>query len=130
MITKADFIAIPARYAEIERDRKRVAAMRARLYSPKGLDTREKVQSSGHDSMLADTVIDMQQKVDEKAEAFNEVIAEAEQLIYEHLTGDLLFIMRLRYVDVLSWEDISKVSLYSPATLYRYRREAIAILFK
>ena len=127
---KSELLALPDMYNRIEQDKLRVHNMRARLYSPKGLDTRDKVQSSGGNNMLAETVIDMQQKLDKRINDFDIMRAEADKLIAGKLSDDTALVMRLRYVDCFNWSEISAMLDYSPATLYRYRRTALKILFK
>ena len=131
-MTKDELLKLPEIYAGIERDRKRIDIMRSRLYSPKGLDTRDKVQSSGGNSMLAETVIDLQQKLDARVREADRLRAEADRMISRELSDsiDLALVMKLRYIQCLSWAHISEWLQYSPATLYRYRREALSILFK
>lgn len=127
---KSELLALPDMYNRIEQDKLRVHNMRARLYSPKGLDTRDKVQSSGGNNMLAETVIDMQQKLDKRINDFDIMRAEADKLIAGKLADNTALVMRLRYVDCFNWSEISAILDYSPATLYRYRRTALKILFK
>lgn len=129
-MTKTELLKLPDIYLRIEQDKQRIHNMRARLYSPKGLDTRDKVQSSGGNGMLAETVIDMQQKLDKRISEFDTLRAEADKMIAGRLKDDTALVMRLRYVDCCNWAEISAMLDYSPATLYRYRRIALDILFK
>ena len=129
MINENDFIKLPDIYNELERDRRRVDIMRSRLYSPKGLDTRDKVQSSRGANMLAEIVIDLQQKIDARTEAYEYMKAEADGLIQSKLQDEVALIMRLRYIEAINWSEIAAMLDYSPATLYRYRRQALDILF-
>ena len=129
-MTEEEFLKLPGIYERIKQDTARIEKMRARLYSPKGLDTRDKVQTSGGSNMLAETVIDLQQKLDAKVEAFNKLTAEAGLMISDNLEGDTALVMRLRYVDCFSWAEISAMLDISEPTLYRYRRVALEIIFK
>lgn len=129
-MTKEELLALPGIYEKIRQDSVRIQKMRARLYSPKGLDTRDKVQSSGGNSMLAEVVIDLQQKLDARADAFNRLTAEAGELISDNLEGNSALVMRLRYVDCFNWSEIAAMLDLSPATLYRYRNAALDLIFK
>ena len=129
MINEEDFIKLPDIYADIERDRKRIDLMRSRLYSPKGLDTRDKVQSSGGANMLAEIVIDLQQKLDARVDVYEALKAEADDLIKSKLDDDTALVMRLRYIEAITWSEIAAILDYSEATLYRYRRQALDKLF-
>lgn len=124
-----DFLSMPELYKKIEHDQAVVNAMRARLYSPKGLDTREKVQASASGPELNDIVIDMQIRIDKQVAYLDGLRKEAEALINSKVTGDEQLILLLHYVDFISWADIVAITDKSPATVYRYRSGAIDKLF-
>lgn len=128
MLTKTEFLSLPELYKQLKKDTERVNNMRDRLYTPKGLDTRDKVQSSGK-SMLAEIVIDMQQKLDARISDFNRMTAEAAAMIADKLDDDTALVIRLRYVECISWSEIQAILDCSPATLYRCRKTAIHVLF-
>ena len=136
-ITKKEILSIPPRIKDIAKQRDRIEALREKLYSPRGLDTNEKVQSSGGESAaLADIVIDMQQDLNEEQETLNDIRARAAEII-ETLPDEQKYVMRLRYLDtdaagepiVHSWPEIAGVMFYSTPTTYRKHDEAMAILF-
>ena len=129
MLTKTEFLSLPVLYKQLKKDTERVNNMRDRLYTPKGLDTRDKVQSSGGKSMLAEIVIDMQQKLDDRITDFNRMKVEAAAMIADKLDDDTALVIRLRYVECISWSEIQAILDCSPATLYRCRKTAIHVLF-
>lgn len=129
MLTKTEFLSLPELYKRLKKDTERVNNMRDRLYTPKGLDTRDKVQSSGGKSMLAEIVIDMQQKLDDRMADFNRMKVEAAAMIADKLDDDTALVIRLRYVECISWSEIQAILDCSPATLYRCRKTAIHVLF-
>ena len=129
MISRDDLNRIPELAKEIDSEQARVDAMRAKLYSPHGFDTKEKVQTSGSQDTLADLVIDLQQQVDDKRSELVGMIQLAKELI-NHLKGEDRVIMLLRYVDCESWQDISEILNYSLPTLYRRRSELLDILYE
>lgn len=129
MLTKTEFLSLPVLYKQLKKDTERVNNMRDRLYTPKGLDTRDKVQSSGGKSMLAEIVIDMQQKLDTRKADFNRMKVEAAAMIADKLDDDTALVIRLRYVECISWSEIQAILDCSPATLYRCRKTAIHVLF-
>lgn len=128
-MTKDELLKLPDMAASIANEGKRIEAMRARLYSPKGLDTRDKVQSSGGNNMLAETVIDLQNKLDARIEKYEQLRAEAYVMIERALTGDMYYVMSLRYVDALSWAEVASIVNVSAATVYRKHRAALSKLF-
>ena len=135
-ITKAELLTIPARIRDIDKQRSRVEAMRAKLLSPRGLDTNEKVQTSGGEAAaLADIVIDMEQALEKDLNELNGLREETAAIIQE-LPAELKILMRLRYLDsedgapvCRSWPTIADVMFYSPPTVYRKHDEALALLF-
>ena len=130
MVTREEFLTIPKMAREISEEEDRVAVMRAKLYSPRGLDTSEKVQSSGSQSHLADIVIDMEQALDaRKAEL--ESLSEALILIDSaELSGEERALMFLRYAEDRSWRDITETIHYAAATTFRMHRSALDKIFK
>ena len=128
-MTKDDFLSLPDTYEHIVQESNRIENMRARLYSTQGLDTRDKVQSSGGSSMLAEIVIDAQQELDNRMSDFYAMVSEADKLIAARLDGNEAQVMRLRYVGCIGWAEISAMLDLSKATLYRYRNTALEILF-
>ena len=136
-ISKKELLSIPPKIEEINRRRDRIAALRQKLYSPKGMDTNEKVQTSaGETAMLADIVIDMEAELERDAEDLNELRAEAAKII-ETLPEEPRYVMRLRYLDedhngeptTWSWTEIARLMYYSEATAHRRHGEALDILF-
>ena len=147
MVTREEFLTIPKMAREISEEEDRVAVMRAKLYSPRGLDTSEKVQSSGSQSHLADIVIDMEQALAGQendlylrvktlfgtmdrvipvgfsigsAAAFAENLALLEERA----------LMFLRYAEDRSWRDITETIHYAAATTFRMHRSALDKIFQ
>ena len=132
MVSREDFLAIPRMAKEIADEENRIAVMRSKLYSPKGLDTSEKVQSSGSQSHLADIVIDMEQALEEKKRELDWLKTEALTLVdeTEELSGEERAIMVLRYEEDRTWPEITETIHYAVATVFRMHRTALDKIFK
>ena len=128
-MTKEELLTLPDIYEHIVQESNRIANMRAKLYSTQGLDTRDKVQSSGGSNMLAEIVIDAQQELDKEQESFYAMAAEAKKMIRDKLDGNEATVMELRYVGCIGWAEISAMLDLSKATLYRYRNTALELMF-
>lgn len=131
MISREDFLSIPKVAKEIQDEENRIAVMRSKLYSPRGLDTSDKVQSSGSQTALADIVIDMEQKLEARETELERLQVQAQELIQgsELLDGDTIVLMLLRYTANARWSDIAETMHYGIATIYRMHSSAIDILF-
>ncbi len=127
-MTREELEMIPKMAREIEHERDKIEAMRSRLTSPKGLDTRDKVQTSGSEISLADVVIDAQQMLDKKEQKLR-VYQDDARILIKHLEGEEWQLMTLRYVMALEWTDISRMMNYSPRTIYRMHNRALCALF-
>ena len=130
-MTREQFIALPDMAADIQRRAAQVNRLRARLTSPKGLDTREKVQSSGSNNNMADVLIDMAAELDNIRSIYQKQLEEAQDLIDDRLKSypDLILLTSLRYLSNRPWSDISAIMGYSAATIFRKHDTALAILF-
>lgn len=128
-LTKEYLNNIRALVLQIRAEQLRVSSLRSKLYSPQGLNTNEKVQSSGNESgALADIVCDMQQKLDEECEQLEQMKHVAE-VGFGVLSDEQRQVMILRYLCALEWPEIRELMHYSAATVYRRRDECFAILF-
>lgn len=130
-MTREQFIALPDMAADIQRRAAQVNRLRARLTSPKGLDTREKVQSSGGNNNMADVLIDMAAELDNIRAIYQKQLEEAQDLIDDRLKSypDLILLTSLRYLSNRPWSDIRAIMGYSNATIFRKHDAALAILF-
>lgn len=131
MIAKDELLKIPQLAKEIASDADRIEAMRSALTSPKGFDSREKVQTSGsQDSALVDVIIDLEQQLDEKRGMLSVLKRQAQAAInMTGLTGDDSILMQLRYVHVYSWETVEQLMHYSRATVFRRHSEVLKIMY-
>ena len=130
MINREEFLNIPKLSKEIAEEENRIAVIRAKLYSPRGLDTNEKVQSSGSQTALADVVIDMEQRLEAKKIELSSLRAEALRMIYgADLEDSERLVLMLRYVEDSTWLEITEAIHYSVATVFRIHRAAIDKLF-
>lgn len=130
-MTKEEFLSIPKRAREIEDEDNRIEVMKSKLYSPRGLDTNEKVQSSGSQTALADVVIDMEQRLEAKKIELSRLRAEALQMIYgAYLTDSERLVLMLRYTEDSAWSEITEAIHYSVATVFRIHRAAVEKLFE
>lgn len=127
MITKSELLGIPQLAREVEAEANRIEVMRAHLTSPKGFDSRERVQSSGtQQSALVDVIIDLEQQLDEKRATLNVLKRQARALIIKaELEGEDNALMSMRYVEAYSWELIEELMHYSRATVFRRNNEII-----
>ena len=130
-MTREEFIALPDMAAEIWRRSQQIQRLKSRLTSPKGLDTREKVQSSGSGSNMADVMVDMQADVDIMLSVYNSMIEEASELIDDKLKGypELMLLTSLRYLKSRKWSEITAIMGYAPSTVFRMKDQALALLF-
>lgn len=130
-MTREQFIALPDMAADIQRRAAQVNRLRARLTSPKGLDTREKVQSSGSNNNMADVLIDMAAELDNIRSIYQKQLEEAQDLIDDRLKSypDLILLTSLRYLSNRPWSDIIAIMGYSAATIFRKHDTALALLF-
>ena len=130
-MTREQFTGLPDMAAEIKRRAAQVQRLRVRITSPKGLDTREKVQSSGGGNNMADVLIDMTADLDALTIQYNGLKAEAGDIIDAKLKEypELILLTTLRYLSNNKWSDIVAVLGYSPATIYRMNDTAIDIMF-
>lgn len=129
MLTKNELMAIPVMVRDIERSRARVEKMRAKLYSPQGFDSREKVQTSG---TQRDELVDMVMDFEAKLEAEEQDVAELQQeaiALFETLEPEPKLLMTLRYIGAQSWPEIAEVMNYSPPSLFRRHRLIMSELF-
>lgn len=131
-MTREEFLAIPKLAREISEERSHIAVLRGKLYSPRGLDTSEKVQSSGSQTALADIVIDMEQRLDSKEAELDRMQEEAARIILgnDELTGEEIMLMLLRYTEGAKWETIADAIHYSPASVFRIHNIAIEKIFQ
>lgn len=127
-MTREELEMIPKMAREIEHEKDKIQAMRTRLTSPKGLDTRDKVQTSGSEISLADVVIDAQQMLDKKEQKLR-VYQDDARILIKRLEGEDWQLMTLRYVMALEWTDISRMMNYSARTIYRMHSRVMAELF-
>lgn len=127
MITKSELLSIPQLARDVETEANRIEVMRAHLTSPKGFDSRERVQSSGtQQSALVDVIIDLEQQLDEKRATLNVLKRQARALILKaELEGEDNALMSMRYVEAYSWELIEELMHYSRATVFRRNNEII-----
>lgn len=129
MLTKNELMAIPVMIRDIERSRARIEKMRAKLYSPQGFDSREKVQTSG---TQRDELVDMVMDFEAKLEAEEKDVAELKQeaiALFETLEPEQKLLMTLRYIGAQSWPEIAEVMNYSPPSLFRRHRQIMSELF-
>lgn len=130
MIEKEKLLSIPDTIKELKQEKNRVDALREKLYSPRGLDTSEKVQSSGSQTELADVVIDLEQKLDEKLRMLSVLQREAEAMFREEeLAQEDFILMMLRYYEGDSWAEISKAMCWSESTIYRRHHELLEQIY-
>ena len=131
VIGRSEMQSIPQLAREIEAEASRIESMRQRLISPKGFDSRERVQTSGsQDNALVDVIIDLEQQLEDKRGMFETLRREAKQLITRSaLIGEDRAIMMMRYVEAYSWETIEEVMHYSRASVFRRHREILDELF-
>ena len=133
MISREELLSIPQMAREIENEDARIETMRSRLYSPKGLDTTETVQSSGsNQNALADVVIDLQQKLDEKKMELVRLQNEVVEMIYHELDLEdrerIIFL--LRYTErCLGWKDIAAMTHYAESTVYRKHEQVLGKIY-
>lgn len=130
-MTRDEFTALPDMAVDIQKRAAQVNRLRNRLISPKGLDTREKVQSSGSGNNMADVLIDMAAELDRVKAEYQSLKAEASDLIDDRLKvcPELILLTSLRYLNNKPWSDVSAIMGYSPATIFRKRDQALDILF-
>ena len=122
-------MAIPVMIRDIKRSKARIEKMRARLYSPQGFDSREKVQTSG---TQRDELVDMVMDFEAKLEAEEKDVAELKQeaiALFETLEPEQKLLMTLRYIGAQSWPEIAEVMNYSPPSLFRRHRQIMSELF-
>ena len=129
MLTKNELMAIPVMIRDIKRSKERIEKMRAKLYSPQGFDSREKVQTSG---TQRDELVDMVMDFEAKLEAEEKDVAELKQeaiALFETLEPEQKLLMTLRYIGAQSWPEIAEVMNYSPPSLFRRHRHIMSELF-
>ena len=131
MITREDFLSIPRLARELRDERDRIEVIKSKLYSPRGLDTSDKVQSSGSQTALADVVIDMEQRLEHREWELGRLQEQAKCAVLgsDTLSGEQVMLMILRYVDCAGWSEITETLHYSIATVYRMHRESLEIIF-
>ena len=130
-MTREDFIALPDMAAEIQKRTAQVQRLRSRLTSPKGLDTREKVQSSGGNNNMADVMVDMAADLDALTCIYKDKLDEAAELIDAKLKEypELVLLTSMRYIKGAKWSDVTAVMGYSPSTVFRMKDQALDIIF-
>ena len=129
MLTKNELMAIPVMIRDIKRSKERIEKMKAKLYSPQGFDSREKVQTSG---TQRDELVDMVMDFEAKLEAEEKDVAELKQeaiALFETLEPEQKLLMTLRYIGAQSWPEIAEVMNYSPPSLFRRHRQIMSELF-
>ena len=131
MIEKNELLNIPTLAREVENEQARIDSMRSMLTSPKGFDSRERVQSSGsQQNALVDVIIDLEQQLDEKRGMLKALEREARQTFARAgLTGEDSALMILRYVQAYSWETVEQMLHYSRATIFRRHSDIIKRLY-
>lgn len=131
MVEKEILLAVPDMVKEIRREQQRIDALREKLYSPRGLDTGEKVQSSGgSQEALADVVIDLEQALDEKRCELKGVQKEVEKMFRDAgLAQEDFILMMLRYYEGLSWGEITKAMCWSEATIFRRHHDILEQIY-
>ena len=131
MITREEFLSIPERATELRKREDRIKCMKSKLLSPKGLDTSDKVQSSGSQTALIDIFIDMEQTLDAEKQELEHLQAEALKVIYRaDLPSEQRMVMLLRYTENATWRSITETVHYGIATVFRIHRAALDKLFK
>ena len=131
MIGRSELESIPGIAREVELEEARINSMREKLTSPKGFDSRERVQTSmSQDSALVDVIIDLSQQLEDKRGMLDLMEREAMQMIDRaHLTGEDRALMVLRYVEAYSWEDVEQTMHYSRATVFRRHKDIMTALY-
>lgn len=130
LMTREELLQIPAVARRIRHERDKVEAMKAKLYSPKGLDTHERVQSSGSMApILADVVIDAEAELEIEEEELQAKAERAKELIKARLDGEDKEVMMLRYVYGLEWEEVARIMIYSQQTIFRRHQLALEKLY-
>ena len=130
-MTREDFIALPDMAAEIQKRTAQVQRLRSRLTSPKGLDTREKVQTSGGNNNMADVMVDMAAELDALTCIYRDKLDEAAELIDTKLKDypELILLTSLRYIKGAKWSDVTAVMGYSTSTVFRMKDQALELIF-
>ena len=114
---------------QIREDEMRVSSLKSKLYSPQGLNTDVKVQSSGNESdALVDIVCDMEQKLDAERAELDRRSRIAEEG-FRILDDEHRRLMLLRFNCGFGWSEICKAMHYSEASIYRKRKECFKALF-
>lgn len=131
MIGKNELLSIPQLAREVEKEEARIESMRAKLTSPKGFDSRERVQSSGsQNNALVDVIIDLEQQLSEKRGMLSVLERQAQALINRAgLTGEDSALMVMRYVEAYSWETVEELMHYSRATVFRRHNELLIRIY-
>jgi len=131
MITRDDFLSIPQKATELRNRENRIEAMRSKICSPRGLDTSDKVQSSGSQTALVDIFIDMEQTLDAEKMELDHLQQEAVKLIYgADLKDEERMVMMLRYTEIATWRKITETVHYGIASVFRIHKAALDKLFK
>lgn len=131
MIAKSELLSIPQLAREVEKEQARIESMREKLTSPKGFDSRERVQSSGsQQSAMVDVIIDLEQQLEEKRSVLSVMERQAQNMINRSgLAGEDSALMVMRYVEAYSWETVEQLMHYSRATVFRKHNEIMARLY-
>ena len=130
-MTREELLSIPRKARDIADEQDRIEELKSKLYSPRGLDTNEKVQSSGSQTALADVVMDMEQKLEARKEELRKLRADALKAINEaDLDSNERLVLMLRYTEGCAWSEITETIHYSVASVFRIHRAALDELFE
>ena len=112
----------------VKRDELRVNSLKSKLYSPQGLNTDVKVQSSGNESdALVDIVCDMEQTLEAERAELDRMSRIAEES-FRVLDDEHRKLMLLRYNCGFTWTEIMSTMHYSSSSIYRKRKECFMVL--
>ena len=129
-MTKTELLNLPNDEKNIIQLENRIKELKARLYSPQEMNFDEKVKATGHPAgNLAETVIDLENDL-KRRKAEIKTKKETACRIFKRLDPEHRAIMKLYYVDGLTWHAIADFMILSPAQIFRKRNEAIQTLLK
>lgn len=129
-MTKTELLNLPNDEKNIIHLENRLKALKTRLYSPQEPNFDEKIKETGKPAgALAETVIDLENLI-ESRKAELKAKKETAGRIFKRLDPEHRAIMKLYYIDGLTWHAIADFLILTPAALFRKRKEAIETLLQ
>lgn len=130
-MNKKEFLEIPSKFKQARKDALRLEYLKTKAEGVRAIEYKERVQTSpvATANMYVELCMDLAKDIEIEEAELKALSAEAKSMIEEKLVDEVGDVMSLRYVSGLVWKDIEYVMNYSEASIYRFHRTGLSVLF-